>query len=83
MTWNYRVLKRHDNVVEEDLYYLIECYYEADGSLKGYHDDVGLIGNSTQELLDILEMMKQDILKDRPILAHEDFYKKDKKDDSV
>jgi hypothetical protein len=44
---------------------------------------VGLIGNSTQELLDVLEMMKQDILKDRPILAHEDFYKKDKEDDTV
>jgi hypothetical protein len=44
---------------------------------------VGLIGNSTQELLDVLEMMKSDILKDRPILANEDFYKKDKKDDSV
>jgi hypothetical protein len=71
--WNYRVLKRHDNVVEEDLYYLIECYYEADGSLKGYHEDVGLIGNSTQELLDVLEMMKSDILKDRPILTEEDF----------
>jgi hypothetical protein len=76
MTWNYRVLKRHDNVVEEDLYYLIECYYEADGSLKGYHEDVGLIGNSTQELLDVLEMMKSDVLKDRPILTEKDFKKK-------
>jgi len=73
MTWNYRVLKRHDKIVEEDLYFLIECYYKKDGSLMGYHDNVGLLGNSTQELLNILKMMKSDILKDRPILTEEDF----------
>jgi hypothetical protein len=39
----------------------------------GYHDNVGLLGNSTQELLNILKMMKSDILKDRPILTEEDF----------
>ena len=71
--WNYRVLKRHDNVVEEDLYYLIECYYEADGSLKGYHEDVGFIGNSTQEIIEVLKMMLKDAKKNRPILTEEDF----------
>lgn len=73
MTWNYRVLKKHDNVVNEDIYFLIECYYHKDGSLMGYHDDVGLIGNDTKEILRVLEMMKNDILKDRPILTEEDF----------
>lgn len=73
MTWNYRIIKKHDDIANEDIYFLIECYYKEDGSLMGYHDDVGLLGNDTEEIVRVLDMMKNDILKNRPILTEEDF----------
>jgi hypothetical protein len=39
-----------------------------------------VIGNSPEEIIDILEMMLKDAKKDAPVLTEKDFYKKDKED---
>lgn len=73
MTWNYRILKKHDKETEIDEYFLVEVFYEKDGTVMAYSENETIIGASPQEIIDVLEIMLTDAKKDRPVLTEEDF----------
>ena len=71
--WNYRIIKKYDETLEEDFYFLSEVYYEKNGSPMAYIDNEFICGNSPSEIIAVLEMMLADTKKDRPILTEDDF----------
>ena len=73
MTWNYRIIKRVSKNEPECYYALNEVFYERNGNLMAFSDEDAIVGNSPQEIIEVLEMMLVDAKKDRPILTEEDF----------
>jgi len=71
--WNYRIIKKYDETMEEDLYFLTEVFYEKDGKPMAYADIDIVSGNSPSEVIAVLEMMLKDVKKDRPVLTEDDF----------
>jgi len=77
MTWNYRIIKRKSKVTDEVYYGLNEVFYEKTGELLAFSDKDDIVGDSPQEIVEVLNMMLADAKKDRPILTEEDFGKKE------
>lgn len=51
MGWNYRVLKRHNPMIGEDVFGIHEVYYREDDSIQGWSEDpVKLTGESMADL---------------------------------
>ena len=73
MTWNYRIMKKHDSHMDEDFYVLTEVFYEKDGTLMAYSEKEEIMGQDPDEIIRVLEMMLNDAKKDRPILTEADF----------
>lgn len=74
MSWNYRIIKKYDDTLEQDYYILTEVFYE--GKTKkpmAYADEEMVMGESPSEIIAVLEMMLEDAKKDRPILTEADF----------
>jgi hypothetical protein len=75
MPWNYRVMEFEDEI-EGKYYEIKEVYYNRDGSLMGYCD-ASVSGGSFGDIINTLDMMKEDAHK--AILKPSDF-KSDKDD---
>ena len=74
MTWNYRIIKRISKDEPECYYALNEVFYERKTNRPmAFSDADVIVGNSPQEIIEVLEMMLADAKKDRPILTEEDF----------
>ena len=73
MSWNYRIIKRKCKVTGEVYYGLNEVFYKKTGELLAFSDEDDIIGDSPQEIVEVLYMMLADAKKDRPILTEEDF----------
>jgi hypothetical protein len=59
---------------EPECYYALnEVFYKKDGSILAYSDEDDIVGNSPQEIVEILYMMLADAKKDQPVLTEEDF----------
>ncbi len=71
--WNYRIMKKHDPHMDEDIYVLTEVFYKKDGSLMAYSEKEEIMGADPEEIVAVLEMMLNDAKKDRPILTEADF----------
>lgn len=82
MSWNYRIIKKRDKELKEDMYFLAEVFYEHDGSLRGYSEEASVWGSNKDEIIEVLNMMLKDAKK-YPVLNEKEFYKKDKEDDAV
>jgi len=55
LTWNYRIFKYDDESLG-----LHETFYEGE-KIIGYHEKPTIVGDSVDELLDVLDRMKHDI----------------------
>jgi hypothetical protein len=73
MSWNYRIIKRKCKVTGEVYYGLNEVFYKKTGELLAFSDEDDIVGDSPQEVVEVLYMMLADAKKDRPILTEEDF----------
>ena len=73
MSWNYRIIKRKCKVTGEFYYGLNEVFYKKTGELLAFSDEDDIVGDSPQEIVEVLYMMLADAKKDRPILTEEDF----------
>ena len=73
MTWNYRIIKRASENEPEYYYALNEVFYEKNGKPMAFSDADVIIGNSPEEIIEVLKMMLKDAKKDQPILTEEDF----------
>jgi hypothetical protein len=73
MSWNYRIIKRKCKVTGDVYYGLNEVFYKKTGELLAFSDEDDIIGDSPQEIVEVLYMMLADAKKDRPILTEEDF----------
>jgi hypothetical protein len=73
MSWNYRIIKRKCKVTGEVYYGLNEVFYKKTGELLAFSDEDDIVGDSPQEIVEVLYMMLADAKKDRPILTEEDF----------
>ena len=62
MTWNYRIIRRKCKKTSEIYYSLNEVFYE-DGKPKMYSETDEVVGNTKEEIVDILEMMLADAKK--------------------
>jgi hypothetical protein len=78
MAWNYRIIKRKVKETDEIYYGLNEVFYRKTGELLAFSDEDDIIGESPQEIVEILYIMLADAKKDRPILTEEDFKVVDK-----
>lgn len=74
MTWNYRIMKKYDDMADEYYYSLNEVFYD-DGKPKMYSEHDIVIGNTKDEILDVLEMIIKDVKKKQPVLTERDFKK--------
>ena len=65
MSWNYRVIKHlatdPENTSDEEYFGMYEVYYNEDGSIMGRTEDAIVIGDTFEELEEVLEMMKKDL----------------------
>lgn len=67
MHWNYRVFRYKDGSVG-----VHEAYYDTlTGEPNGWTEQPIIVGDSVKDLLDILKMIKKDILKDAPIIDYD------------
>ena len=73
MTWNYRIIKRGSENEPEYYYALNEVFYEKNGKPLAFGDADTIVGNSPEEIIEMLEMMLADAKKDQPILTEKDF----------
>ena len=73
MTWNYRIMKRICPETGEIYYALNEVFYKEKGALMSYSERDDIVGNSPEEIVEVLEMMLTDAKKDAPILTEENF----------
>jgi hypothetical protein len=73
MSWNYRIIKRKCKVTGKVYYGLNEVFYKKTGELLAFSDEDDIVGDSPQEIVEVLYMMLADAKKDRPILTEEDF----------
>ena len=76
MTWNYRIMKRICPETGEIYYALNEVFYKEKGALMSYSERDDIVGNSPEEIVEVLEMMLTDAKKDAPVLTEKDFKKK-------
>ena len=83
MTWNYRIIKRKCSETGEVYYGLNEVFYTEQGKLMAYSENDEVIGDTPEEIIQTLKMMLKDAKKNQPIITQEDFYKKDKENDTV
>ena len=74
MSWNYRIIKKRDKELKEDMYFLAEVFYEHDGSLRGYSKEALVWGSNKDEIIEVLNMMLKDANK-YPVLNEKEFYK--------
>ena len=75
MTWNYRIIKRGSKNEPEYYYALNEVFYKKNGKPMAFSDADTIVGNSPEEIIELLEIMLSDVKKDRPILNEDDFKK--------
>ena len=73
MTWNYRIIKRASENEPEYYYALNEVFYEKNGKPMAFSNADTIVGNSPEEIIEVLEIMLADAKKDKPILTEEDF----------
>ncbi len=73
MTWNYRIIKRGYKNEPEYYYALNEVFYKKNGKPLAFGDADAIVGNSPEEIIEMLEIMLADAKKDKPILTEEDF----------
>ena len=73
MSWNYRIIKRKCKVTGDVYYGLNEVFYKKTGELLAFSDEDDIIGDSPQEIVEVLYMMLADAKKDQPVLTEEDF----------
>ena len=74
MTWNYRIIKRTSKNEPEYYYALNEVFYESKTKKPmAFSDADTIVGNSPEEIIELLEIMLADVKKDKPILTEEDF----------
>lgn len=71
--WNYRIIKRASENEPEYYYALNEVFYEKNGKPLAFGDADAIVGNSPEEIIEVLEIMLADAKKDQPILTEEDF----------
>jgi hypothetical protein len=72
MSWNYRVVRFKDEESQETYYELKEVFYNRDGSLMGY-SDATVSGESFDEVIKVLDMMKEDAHK--AVIDEAEFFK--------
>jgi len=65
MTWNYRIIHHNE---DESYYGLHEVYYDENGAIDGWTEDALIVGDTKDEILETLAMMKSDIEKHDVIL---------------
>lgn len=63
MHWNYRILKH------ETHYEVVECYYNDDGTIRGYCS-ASFILDAPEELSSLIEMLKE--ASNKPVIKLED-----------
>ena len=73
MSWNYRIIKRKCKKTGEVYYGLNEVFYKKTGELLAFTEEDDIIGDSPQEIVEVLYMMLADAKKDQPVLTEEDF----------
>ena len=73
MTWNYRIIKWKCPRTAEIYYTLNEVYYHDDGRPRAYCERDEVMGDTKQEIIDVLEMMLKDAKKDVRILNADEF----------
>lgn len=73
--WNYRIIKRASQNEPECYYALNEVFYKKNGKLMAFGDTDTIVGNSPEEIIELLELMLSDAKKDKPILTEDDFKK--------
>ena len=78
MTWNYRIIKRNCKETDEVYYGLNEVFYKRTGELMAFSEEDDIVGDSPQEIVEVLYMMLADAKKDQPVLTEEDFKVVDK-----
>jgi len=71
--WNYRIIKRASKDEPECYYALNEVFYKENGKPMAFSDADTIVGNSPEEIIEVLEIMLADTKKNRPILTEEDF----------
>lgn len=69
MSWNYRVLKSKDG--DNDLLRIVEAYYNSDGELRSYGEASAPVGETLEEIQNVLDKMKTAL--DKPIISIKDF----------
>jgi hypothetical protein len=82
MTWNYRIIKSTEDELGEKYHFLAEVFYNEDGSLMGFSEGTQAVGESQEEVIEVLEMMLKDA-KRLPVIDEKEFYtgKKGNSDD--
>jgi hypothetical protein len=68
MTWNYRVIKKHSKllnennecIVDEDYYYMAEVYYDKNKKPISQSDAIEITGSSKEDVIEILKTMLED-----------------------
>ena len=73
MTWSYRIIKRASENEPGYYYALNEVFYKKNGKPMAFSDADTIVGNSPEEIIEMLEIMLADAKKDKPILTEEDF----------
>jgi hypothetical protein len=72
--WNYRIMKKHDPHMDEDVYVLTEVFYEYKTKKPmAYSEREDILASSPEEIVAVLEMMLKDAMKEAPILTEADF----------
>jgi len=71
--WNYRIIKRKCKETDETYYALNEVFYKRTGELLAFSDEDDIVGESPQEIVEVLYIMLADAKKDQPVLTEEDF----------
>jgi hypothetical protein len=69
-------MKRKCPETGEEYYALNEVFYKEKGALMAYSERDDIVGDSPEEIVDVLEMMLTDAKKDVPVLTEKDFKKK-------
>ncbi len=69
--WNYRVVKERYN--DEDWYTIREVYYDDDGKIRGYTDEIAPGGETVEVLRATLKLMRS--CTDKPILDEDELKK--------
>ena len=73
MTWNYRIIKRASKDEPECYYALNEVFYKENGKPMAFSDADTIVGNSPEEIVEVLKMMLKDAKKNQLVLTEEDF----------